>query len=238
MAWMAAVVAGGQSLLGFVDQKNQYKVDKIVGKANAEVQNILKESRNAVAGAASSLNTYLQSRQNQIHLQNTGRTIEAYVTNLSRLQGQAVTGSLMRRIEAAEAMGAMAAQAGARGSAGSATNQMMNSTIQLRAAIAEQSAKSAEGRAVNDLLSHLDVERENMVLGLSDVRFFADLDFMTVQDPMLRKPSLGRALLTAGMAAGQSYTSAGGQFPSIGGLGPSTEGVTLNMTQQRSTRHA
>lgn len=238
MAWLAAAFAGTQAILGYSQAKQQYKLDKIVSRSNAEVANILRESRNTVQAAAGHLNRYMQSRQNQVHLQNAGRTVEAIVANISRLQGEAVTGSLSRRIEAAEAMGAIAAQAGARGGVGSMTNAMMNSTIKLREAIAAAHADKQVDRSVSDMASHLDVERENMILGLSSVAFLDNLDYMATQEAILQKPSLMGHLVSGVMSAGKAYVGAGGTLPQIGGLGEPQGGITLNMTQKRSTMNA
>lgn len=233
MPWIAAAFAGAQAIMGYQQEKTQYKLDKIVSRSNAEVSNILRESRNTVQAAAGHLNRYMQSRQNQVHLQNAGRTVEAIVANISRLQGEAMTGSLSRRIEAAEAMGAIAAQAGARGGAGSMTNSMMNSTIKLREAIASAHADRNVDRAVTDMAAHLDVERENMILGLSNVAFLDNIDYMEAQEAILQKPNLMSHIVSGAMSVGKAYVGAGGTMPQIGGLGSAQGGITLNMTQRR-----
>lgn len=232
MPWFAAAFAVVGALGEGQKAKHQYKLDKIVSDSNTEVQNMLRESRNVVQGAQTSLNRYLQSRQNQTHLRNAGNNIEAIVANMSRLQEEAASGSLMRRIEASEALGSVAAQAGARGGAGSMSNHMLNSTIKLRAAISEAAAGKASDRAVSDMEQHLNVERENMILGLSDVSYVAGLDFMETQSPVLNRPSNASIYGNALMAAGQAYVGAGGNMPSIGGIRQAATNFRMNLTQR------
>ena len=156
MEWWA--LAGmGLSLLGQANaqdlayrrQKAEYEVNKIIDEGNRDAQEIMRKAGNEVARQGASLSNHMRSVSNQRLIEAAGEQYNALGQNLGRTMDQATTGSLQRRIQAAEEAGAMTAAAATAGVGGSMV-QMLNGTMRLRNAIVEQEIDKQQGYATYD----------------------------------------------------------------------------------------
>ena len=155
MWWMAAGAA--LSMLGqasaqdlaYRRQKAEYEVNKILDEGNRDAQEIMRKANNEVARQGASLSNHMRSISNQRLIAAAGEQYNALGENLGRTMDQAVTGSLQRRIQAAEEAGAMTAAAATAGVGGSMVH-MLNNTMRLRNAMIEQEVNKQEGYATYD----------------------------------------------------------------------------------------
>lgn len=208
MWWMDAA-KGAMALAGDVNERYQAKAARTIDKSNAKVQNILRVANNELAGAQGALARYQQSRQNQIHLMNSGRAVDAITTNMARLDESARNASASRRIAASEEMGALAARMGASGMGGS-TTQMLNATAALRYDMVDQMAEYEVKQQTYDMGLYKDVAREQMILGLRDVRFNDNINYMETQHSNIQVPSMASVVTNASMTFMKSYAAMGG----------------------------
>ena len=206
--WIPLAMATMSAAQG-MQQQGAAKAAKIADESNTRVNNIIRESNNMLAAATGSLSRYTQSRQNQEHLKNTGKELDAITTNMLRLQDAAQTASLERRIAAAEEAGAMSAAVGAAG-IGGGTIQMLNSTMDLRSAMVEQLAREEQKQQQYDMSLAREATKEQMILGLSDVQFLDNINMMEYQSQNIQVPSTASVYGNATMTFMQSYAQLGG----------------------------
>lgn len=210
---MAGIMAA-QSFEQGKQQKMQAKIDKVTMQANVRNENKRREAENILAKARGDLARFQQARSNKYKLRAGAENAEAQTTNLLRLSDAAVRGTFEARIAAAETAGALAAQVGFAG-VGGGTVDMLNATTKLRQQRVEQLMQDQADTQAYDLSRNIDQTREATILGLDDVQFFDNINFMTAQEQYIPEPSWGQIGLQAGMAFAQSYASMGG-FDGLG----------------------
>lgn len=206
--WIPMAMATMSAAQG-LQQQGAAEAARIADESNTRVNNIIRESNNMLAAATGSLSRYTQSRQNQEHLKNTGKELDAITTNMLRLQDAAQTASLERRIAAAEEAGALSASVGAAG-IGGGTVQMLNSTMNLRSAMVEQLAREEQEQQQYDMSLAREATKEQMILGLSDVQFIDNINMMEYQSSNIQVPSTAAVYGNATMTFMQSYAKLGG----------------------------
>lgn len=211
MAFWIPLAMAAMSVAQGMQQQGEAEIAKLSDESNTRVNNIIRESNNILAAATGSLSRYMQSRQNQVHLKNTGKELEAITTNMLRLQDAAQTGALERRIAAAEEAGAMSASVGAAG-IGGGTIQMLNSTMNLRSAMVEQLARTEQKQQKYDMSLAREATKEQMILGLSDVQFLDNINMMEYQSRNIQVPSNASVFGNAALTFMQSYAQLGGSF--------------------------
>lgn len=209
MAFWIPLAMATMSVAQGMQQQGAAKAAKIADESNTRVNNIIRESNNMLAAATGSLSRYTQSRQNQEHLKNTGKELDAITTNMLRLQDAAQTASLERRVAAAEEAGAMSAAVGAAG-IGGGTIQMLNSTMDLRSAMVEQLARDEQKQQQYDMSLAREATKEQMILGLSDVQFLDNINMMEYQSQNIQVPSNAAVFGNATMTFMQSYAQLAG----------------------------
>lgn len=154
MWWMALAQAGMSLANGFGQsslQRAEYKAQRTLDKAEYESKEKIRKASNEFGRAQGSLANWMRSVSNQRTVEAAGDAYNAMSTNLGRTMDQAVTGSLQRRIQAAEQMGAISAQAAAAGVGGS-TVDLINGTMRLRNAMLNEEITKQEGQATYDQL--------------------------------------------------------------------------------------
>lgn len=208
MFWMPLIMAGMSMAQGMKAQGDA-EVAKITDESNTKVANINRLANNKLAAAQGSLNRYMQSRQNQVHLKNTGKAIETTTTNIIRLNEAATAGSASRRIAAAEESGAIAARVGAMG-IGGGTVSMLNATAKLRQDIADGMADTQTKQQTYDMGLQRDAQREMMILGLSDVQFLDGINMQAQQSRNIQVPSNAEVFGNAALTFMSSYAQLGG----------------------------
>lgn len=231
MAFWIPLAMAAMSVSQGMQQQGEAKIAKIADESNTRVNNIIRESNNILAAATGSLSRYMQSRQNQVHLKNTGKELETITTNMLRLQDAAQTGALERRVAAAEEAGAMSAAVGAAG-IGGGTIQMLNSTMNLRSAMVEQLARTEQKQQQYDMSLAREATKEQMILGLSDVQFLDNINMMEYQSRNIQVPSNASVFGNAALTFMQSYAQLGGSF---GGAKSATNSVAQGASQSGYT---
>lgn len=208
MWWMAAFAAAKGIEDGRL-AKGQAKIDKLTMKSNVALENKRREANNILAKAQGDLNRFQQSRSNKYKLEQGGQAAEAQTINMLRLSDQAVRGSFEGRIAASEVAGALAASAGFAGIGGGSL-AMLNATNTLRQQRAQQQADTQTDTQLYDMGLNLDRTREATILGLDDIRFFDNINYMTAQETHISEPSWLSIAGNAAMTFAQSYSQMGG----------------------------
>lgn len=148
-----AIVQGALSVAGTIGkyqiEKGQYKAQRTLDKANYYVQEVMRAAENEASRINASVGNHLRSVSNQRLIKAAGEAYNAMGENLGRALDQSVTGSLQRRVVAAEEVGAFSAANAAAGVGGS-TVDMINGSIRLRNAMLESEVAKQEGLATYD----------------------------------------------------------------------------------------
>lgn len=210
MFWIPLMMAG-MSLMEGQKAQSDAKIARTTDESNTKIQNMLRTANNELAGAQGALARFQQSRQNQVHLKNSGAQLNAITTNIIRMQENATSGKVQRRIAAAEESGALAAQIGSAG-IGGGTVQMLNATTKLRHDRVDQMAATTEKQQVGDMHLQRDQALDQMILGLSDVQIVDQINMMPVQSRNIQVPSSAEVFGNAAMTFMQSYAQLGGSF--------------------------
>ena len=103
----------------------------------------------------------------------------------------------------------MSAAVGAAG-IGGGTIDMLNSTMNLRAAMVEQLARDEAKQQQYDMSLAREATKEQMILGLSDVQFLDNINMMEYQSQNIQVPSTASVYGNATMTFMQSYAQLGG----------------------------
>lgn len=152
----AQTTALGLNILAGVQQyriaRAQHKANSIIDAANFEASERIREASNELGRAQGSLKNWMTSVSNQRLIRAGGEQYNALGENLARHLDQATTGSLQRRIQAAEQMGTLTAQAAAAGVGGS-TTALINGTLRLRNAMVNHEIEKQQGQATYDMLA-------------------------------------------------------------------------------------
>lgn len=257
MYWQLAGAA--LSILGQASQQDaaykrqmlEYDVNKIIDEGNRDAQETMRKVNNETAREGASLSNHMRSVSNQRLIEAAGEQYNALGENLGRTLDQAVTGSLQRRIQAAEEAGAITSAAATAGVGGSMV-QMLNGTTRMRNAIMEQEIDKQQGYATYDQV----IQRAGVMQNAYD-QWDYSLDegtqnYFQPQTPVRMKPSepsglssvLGMASAAlpflSGMGGGAGGAAGGGSslwstisslFSGGGGSQPVTYGAGYSPAQ-------
>jgi hypothetical protein len=199
----------GLSLIQGLGQQGQAKRAQIAAKSDARVANILRKAQNQIQGATTSLSRYMQSRQNQELLRTGGEALDTTTTNILRLHEASVTGSLSRRIQAAEDAGSLYASRAAAG-IGGGTSEMLRATQELRVAQIEQGITRQEEQQEFGLEQQRRQQLDSMVLGLDLSPIVAGINYVPTQAQKVEVPSTAEVIGRAGLQFAQAYAMFGG----------------------------
>lgn len=208
MFWMAGMAAVGAVAGGLKDQADA-EIAKLTEESNTLANNKMRKANNKLAGARGTLSRFLQSRSNQVHLQNAGAAVDSFTTNIARFQEASTTGSLERRLQVAEEAGAFAARQGASGMGGG-TMQMLSKTTALRQARGEQQIARTEKQQLFDAEQQKRAAVDSMILGLDNTQIIDDVNLAAYQARDIHVPSSGEIAGRAAMAFMQAYAQYGG----------------------------
>lgn len=244
MWWMAAFMAAN-ALEDGKNQRNQAKIDKKQMQHSVQMANKQREVDNILIKAQGDLARYQQARSNKYKLIAGAQSAETQTVNMLRLSDAAVRGNFESRLAASEEAGALAAAVGFAGIGGGSV-AMLNATTRLRQQRAQALYDSQVEDQTYDLGLQIDRTREATILGLDDVRFFDNINPMTVQESYIPIPSWGQIAGNAAMAGAQAYASMGG-FDGMGaklgglfggGAGTPQLGPNVQAVQRPTTRLA
>lgn len=246
MSWWA--LAGmGLSILGqanaqeqaYKRQKAEYETNRIIDAGNRDAQEIMRKAGNEVARQGASLSNHMRSVSNQRLIEAAGEQYNAFGQNMGRTLDQATTGSMQRRIQAAEEAGAMTAAAATAGVGGSMV-QMLNGTVRLRNAVMEQEIDKQQGYATYDQV----IQRAGVMQNAYD-QWDYSLDegtqnYFQPQTPIRMKPSrpdglsnlLGMASAALPFMKDMDFASMGSSLSGLfggggGAAGAASTGVNL-----------
>lgn len=237
----AAMGAVGLQFLGNYLQARTEKAageaQGIVDRANADAANKVRWANNGFLAAQASLSNLKRSIDNQQKLYAGGKAAEAIDTNILRLQDQAVNGSLDAQLRAAEQLGAVRAAAAASG-VGGTTATMLQRTMELTAARAQQATEQREQYQTYDLLQQKVGLVRNTIMSLDEGQTFAPIDYRVDLAPirvsqfapspfsqaLLKTVTQSAGTLASMFGGGPSGGSSGG----IGNTGDYSSGALLN----------
>lgn len=211
---MAGVMAA-QSFQKGKEAKTQAKIDKFTMKQNVKLENDRRTIDNIMVKAKGDLARYQQAYSNKYKLQGGADSIEAQRTTLLRLADASVQGSFESRIAASEVAGALAAQSGFAG-VGGGSLQMIEAANTMRFQRADELRQRQTDQQLYDGERNIEQTLESTVLGLDNVQFFDNINYMTAQESYIKEPSWLEIGGNAAMTFAQSYTQMGG-FDGLGG---------------------
>lgn len=208
MWWMAAIMAA-QALEKGKEGKAQAKLDKATMKANVKLENQQRDVDNIYAKVKGDLNRFQQAKSNKYKLKAGGESVESQKVNMLRLSDAAVRGSFESRINASEVAGALSAQVGFAGIGGGSI-EMLDATNRLRFQRADELAGRETDTQLYDGQRNIDQTIEATILGLDDIQFNDNINYMRAQESYIKQPSWGEIGLNAGMQFASTYASMGG----------------------------
>lgn len=218
MWWMAAIMAA-QALEKGKEAKAQAKLDKFTMKSNVKIENMRRDADNTLAKASGDLARFQQANSNKHKLKAGGEAVETQRTNMLRLSDAAVRGTFESRINASEVAGALAAQAGFAGIGGGSLS-MIDAANRLRFQRADELSQRTTDTQLYDGQRNIDQTVESTILGLDDIQFNDNINYMRAQESYIRQPSWGEIGMNAGMQFATTYASMGGfdgwKLPSFG----------------------
>lgn len=188
--WMQIAQMGLNVLSGAANKKLEYetyKSQRILDKAEVNASNKIREANNELGNAQASLTNWMRSVSNKRLIEAAGEQYNAMGDNLSRMSQQATTGSLQRRVQAAEQMGALTAQAAAAGVGGS-TVDLINGSLRLRNAMLNEEIEKQEGNATYDMLMQRAGVMDNGYSQWDYSYNAATSNFMSTQMPIRVEP--------------------------------------------------
>lgn len=212
------IMAGMQAAQGLEKgriAKDQAKTDKITAKSNTRVQNQKIQADNTLAAARGSLARYQQARNNKYKLEAGADAVESQTVNLLRAIDTSVSGGLEARIAASEEAGALIARAGAAGVGGNSITAIEN-TNRVRQERVQQMRDKQLSTAQYDVGRNIEQTIHSTILGLDDIQFNDNINYMQAQEPYIKEPSWLQIGAEAGMQFAQTYNSMGG-FQGLGG---------------------
>lgn len=149
-----------------------------VSTAEATAANLVRGAKNEAAAASTGLALFMQQKNNERRLVAGAKTLEAGVINMQRMQESFTTGSIENQLAAAEAGGAYAAHAAMSGTSGNAVD-VIDMTMQLKNARANQARLKAQGQATYDTMAQLTGIIPQTVAGLDLNYVNAGIDYST-----------------------------------------------------------
>ncbi|ANH51100.1 internal virion protein [Pseudomonas phage VSW-3] len=222
---MAGVMAA-QALEKGKLAKGQAKIDKFQAKSATKVENTMRATQNVLSKAKGDLARYQQARGNKYKLIQGAEAVESQQTNVLRLTDQAVRGGFDQRIAASEEAGALVAASGAAGVGGGSIDMIDASNRIRQQRVTELQDRSLKD-ATYDAERNIDQTIRSTILGLDDIQFNDDINFMQAQTPYIKEPSWAEIGMQAGMQFASTFNSMDG-FQGMGnkiggwlGQGPS-----------------
>ena len=222
MAFWIPLAMAGMSMAQGMNQQADAKIARDTEESNTRIRNIQRLANNQLAAAQGSLARYTQSQSNQQHLKAGGNQLNAITTNLIRIQEAADSRKLDARIAHAEESGALAARAGAMG-VGGATVQMLNATVTLRQQMATEMSNRQDKQVREGMLLAKEDAINSMILGLSNVQYNDEINYMEHQARNINVPSTGQIAANAALTFAQAYAQFGGGLKSAG-VGTNNQG--------------
>lgn len=210
-----AAVMAAQSLQKGKEAKGQARIDKFQAKHQTKMENDQRAVNNTLAKARGDLARYQQANSNKYKIIAGANSIESQTTNILRLTDESVRGGLDRRIAAAEEAGALVAAAGAAGIGGGSID-MINASNAIRQQRVQELADRQLQTAVYDTNRNIEQTRTATILGLDDVVYSDDINYMQAQTPYIKEPSWAEIGMQAGMQFASTFNSMDG-FSKMGG---------------------
>lgn len=220
---MAGMMAA-QSIEKGKAAKGQAKIDKFTQASNVKVENTQRKADNILRKAKGDLARYQQARGNKYKLIAGAEAEESQRTNLLRLTDDAVRGSFDRRIAASEEAGALAAATGGAGIGGSSID-MINATNRIRNQRVDELSERQLDTATYDANRAIEQTKTATILGLDDVQFNDDINYMQATESYIKEPSWAEIGMQAGMQFASTFNSMDG-FKGMGSKLPGWLGGT------------
>lgn len=205
---MAGIMAGQAAEKGKI-AKSQAKTDKLTFKSNTKVENMRRLTDNTLAAAKGSLARFQQANGNKHKLQAGADAVESQRTNMLRASDAALAGSIEQRINSAQEIGALVAAAGGAGIGGGSVD-VLNAATRVRSQRVQQMMDDQADTQQYDALRNIGQTTEATILGLDDIQFSDDINYMQAQAPYVKEPSWASIGLQAGMTFAQTFNSMGG----------------------------
>lgn len=207
------------------------KAQNQVFKAEADAANLVRGAKNEAAAAQTGLAYFMQTENNRRRLNAAAKTLEAGVSNMQRMQESFTTGSIEHQLASAEAGGAYAAHAAMSGTSGNAVD-VIDMTMQLKNARANQARMKAQGQATYDTMAQLTGIIPQTVAGLDLNYVNAGMDYSTnVAKENLIVGNIFTDLLSGGKLPTVDFSNQGTDTSSGTGLkSGGGQGITMNST--------
>lgn len=175
-------------------QQGMVKAQKIVDKANARAQNLLREGENEKRAAFNALANYTKSINNQRLMRAGGEQVTTLSENFNRLLDASTKGGLQQQIANSEELGRLSAQAAWSG-VGGTTNEMIERTLRLRQSTQQHEREVASEQRGYEFNKQRTQIQRGMAEGL-DYRYeLAGMDYGINQAPFRAEPDLFMAAL-------------------------------------------
>lgn len=173
--WQMFVGAGIMGWLGNQPAKAQAAIDTRLSAVNAAATNQVNRARNVETMARNSLGRYVQSVNNNRHLDDAGDAYTANLVNGLRNLDVAVNQGVLNDVRVLEEFGAASASQAAVGAGGQVVD-MINSTTALRSSISRELAKQSVDASRYDVATRSQSIMSQMAGGLDSSLIIDSLD--------------------------------------------------------------
>lgn len=190
------VAAGIQGWLGNQLPKEQAKIDTRLSAVNAAATNQVNRARNVETMARNSLGRYVQSVNNNRHLDDAGDAYTANLVNGLRNLDTAVNQGVLNDVRVLEEFGAASASQAAVGAGGQVVD-MINSTTALRSSISRELSRQAVDSARYDVATRSQSIMSQMAGGLDGSLIMDQFDQSQAYAQKRAAPSDGQAVFNA-----------------------------------------
>lgn len=174
MLWQLAA-AGAMSVMKGNAARMQDKVGSVLGEAEAQSANIIREGKNMERAAKGSLSRFMQSENNRRILNAAGMRFNSAQEELMRTQDFGIEASIERQLAAAEVSGALAANSAFAGAAGGAVDVLMQTT-RLKNARAEQMQMKKQRTITYEQVKQMTGIIPQAVASMGEVQFDDGID--------------------------------------------------------------
>ncbi len=212
MSFFAAASLGLQ-LLGGSSARSQAKIDLMLGKAQADADNIIRKGRNEEAAARASFDGLISSLNNNRALKAAGKASAAARINAGRIQEAVTSGSIESQIANAEAAGAYAAGVAMAGAGGSSVDAI-GSALRMKQARQDARMKRQGRQQIDETLARAAEIMPDAIAGLDINTYSAGVDYGQTFAPIKR--NTGNALLDIAKWGFGNPTAAGDLASNIG----------------------
>lgn len=194
--WEMFVGAGLMGWLGNQTAKAQAEIDSKLSVVNAAATNQVNRARNVEITARNSLSRYVQSVNNNRHLDDAGDAFTANLVNGLRSMDAEVNKSLLADVRTLEEFGAASASQAAVGAGGQVVD-MINSTTALRSSISRELSRQSVDAARYDVATRSQSIMSQMAGGLDGSLIMDQLDQSRAYSQKRTAPSDGQAIFNA-----------------------------------------